>query len=143
MGAHHGGNNGTKREMHRRVKKNSPIKSDSAAALTNDTIAAISTPAGEGAIALVRISGPEAVRIADKVFRGMDLPSKFATHVQYLGEIHSGSGERVDQVMIVIHRSPASYTGEDVVEISCHGGMLVTAKVLEACLVAGGRAARP
>lgn len=129
--------------MHRRVEKNSSIKSGPAAALTNDTIAAISTPGGEGAIALVRISGPEAVRIADKIFRGNDPPSNFSSHVQHLGEIHSASGERIDQAMIAIHRSPASYTGEDVVEISCHGGTLVTAKVLEACLRAGARGARP
>jgi tRNA modification GTPase len=115
---------------------------DSATAL-GDTIAAISTPAGEGAIALVRISGPGAVPIADKLFRGKEMPSRFASHVQHLGEIVSNSGQLIDQVMLSIHRSPASYTGEDLVEISCHGGTLVTAKILDACLRAGARAARP
>jgi tRNA modification GTPase len=111
--------------------------------ISADTIAAISTPAGEGAIALVRISGPLAIAIADKIFRGKQEPSHFASHMQHLGELVTESGKLVDQVIMSIHRSPASYTGEDLVEISCHGGMLVAAKVLEACLRAGARGARP
>ncbi len=107
----------------------------------NDTIAAISTAAGEGAIALVRLSGPEAVTIADAVFRGKKRPWEFQSHVQYFGEIVAGQ-QLLDQVMLAVHRAPRSYTGEDLVEISCHGGVLVTAKVLEACLRAGARAAR-
>ena len=106
------------------------------------TIAAVSTPPGEGAIALVRLSGPEAIGIADQIFRGKQKPSEAASHWQQFGEIVEG--ERViDQVMLTVHRAPASYTGEDVVEISCHGGVLVTARVWEACLHAGARAARP
>src|SRR6478672_1510657 len=108
-----------------------------------DTIAAISTPPGEGAIALVRLSGENAIQIADKIFRGKELPSRFASHVQRLGEIFSVEGRLIDQVVLSIHRAPASYTGEDLVEISCHGGTLVSAKLLEACLRAGARAARP
>src|SRR5437016_86744 len=109
----------------------------------SDTIAAISTPPGEGAIALVRISGVNAVQIADKIFRGKEEPSRFASHVQHLGEIVDGEGQLIDQVVLSIHRGPASYTSEDLVEISCHGGTLVSAHVLEACLRAGARAARP
>ncbi|MEO7725243.1 MAG: tRNA uridine-5-carboxymethylaminomethyl(34) synthesis GTPase MnmE [Chthoniobacterales bacterium] len=106
------------------------------------TIAAVSTPPGEGAIALVRLSGPEAVTVADRIFRGQQRPSDAASHLQHLGEIVQE--ERViDQVMLTVHRASASYTGEDVVEISCHGGVLVTARVWEACLQAGARAARP
>jgi len=108
-----------------------------------DTIAAISTPAGEGAIALVRISGVNAIDVAEKIFRGQEKPSRFGSHVQHFGEIVDGEDRLIDQVMLSIHRAPASYTGEDLVEISCHGGTLVTAKVLEACLRAGARAARP
>src|SRR5256886_16981587 len=108
-----------------------------------DTIAAISTPPGEGAIALVRISGPSAIEIADKIFRGKEKPSRFASHVQHLGEIFSAEDQLIDQVVLSVHRAPASYTGEDLVEISCHGGMLVCGKVLEACLRAGAMAARP
>ena len=107
-----------------------------------DTIAAISTPPGEGAIALVRISGPNAIEIADKIFRGKERPSRFASHVQHLGEIFSAENQLIDQVVLSVHRAPASYTGEDLVELSCHGGTLVSAKVLEACLRAGARAAR-
>src|ERR1043166_965399 len=117
--------------MHRSVEGNS-----------GETIAAISTPLGEGAIAIVRVSGSEAVDIADRIFRGGEKPSAFLPHTQRLGEIVDG--ERViDQVVLSVHRAPASYTGEDLVEISCHGGILVTAQVLEACLGAGARAARP
>jgi tRNA modification GTPase len=106
------------------------------------TIAAVSTPPGEGAIALVRLSGPQAIAVADKIFRGKQKPSEAATHLQQFGEIVEG--DRVlDQVMLSVHRAPSSYTGEDVVEISCHGGVLVTARVWETCLQAGARAARP
>ena len=108
----------------------------------SETIAAISTPAGEGAIALVRISGTAAIDVAGQIFRGKEMPSRFLPRVQHFGEIVD-AGRLVDQVMMSIHRAPASYTGEDVVEISCHGGMLVTARVLEICLRAGARAARP
>jgi tRNA modification GTPase len=112
-----------------------------AAAIGGDTIAAISTPPGEGAIALIRISGEEAVAIADQIFRGAEKPSAFSSHVQRFGEVVDGD-RATDQVMLSVHRAPASYTGEDLVEISCHGGILVSAQVLEACLKAGARAAR-
>ncbi len=109
--------------------------------LSNETIAAVSTPPGEGAIALVRLSGPGAVSIADQIFRGKQKPSAAPSHFQQFGEIVED--DRVlDQVMLSLHRAPASYTGEDVVEISCHGGVLVTARVWETCLQAGARAAR-
>ena len=107
-----------------------------------ETIAAISTPAGEGAIALVRVSGENAIAVADRIFRGTEKPSQFPSHAQRLGEIVEGD-RVIDQVMLSVHRAPASYTGEDVVEISCHGGILVTAHVLEACLHAGAHGARP
>src|SRR5205085_11564293 len=134
--------------MHRSSEESSLIRSTSSVAGEsidnhNDTVAAISTPAGEGAIALVRISGPGAIAIADKIFRGKERPSRFESHCQHLGEIVDPSGRTIDEVMISVHRAPASYTGEDVIEISCHGGTLVTARVLEACLNAGARSARP
>lgn len=126
--------------MHRRVAGSAePLEHLSA----GDTIAAISSPAGEGAIALIRISGPEAIAIADRAFRGKQKPSEFASHVQHFGEIVDGRGELVDEVMLSVHRAPHSYTGEDLVEVSCHGGILVTARVLEVCLRAGARSARP
>src|SRR5437667_5213611 len=108
-----------------------------------DTIAAISTPPGEGAIALVRISGPSAIEIADKIFRGKEQPSRFASHVQHLGEIFTAENQWIDQVVLSVHRAPASYTGEDLVEISCHGGTLVSAKTLQACPRTAATAALP
>jgi tRNA modification GTPase len=132
--------------MHRSAKGSSLVRSRSVEdrpSIVGDTIAAISTPAGEGAIALVRISGGDAIAAADKIFRGKEKPSEFARQVQHLGEIVDETGQLIDQVMMSIHRAPISYTGEDLVEISCHGGTLVSAKVLDACLRAGARAARP
>jgi tRNA modification GTPase len=107
-----------------------------------ETIAAISTAAGEAAIALVRISGEDAIAVADKIFRGKQRASDLQSHTQHLGEIIE-DGVTIDQAMLAVHRAPTSYTGEDLVEISCHGGTLVTTKILEACLRAGARAARP
>ena len=107
-----------------------------------ETIAAISTAAGEAAIALVRISGENAIEIADKIFRGKYPPSDLESHTQHLGQIIE-NGSVIDQAMLSLHRAPGSYTGEDLIEISCHGGPLVTAKILETCLRAGARPARP
>jgi tRNA modification GTPase len=81
--------------------------------------------------------------VADKIFHGKEMPSRFEPHVQHFGEIFGPERRLIDQVMLSVHRAPASYTGEDLIEISCHGGTLVSAKVLEACLRAGARAARP
>ena len=129
--------------MHRSVEGSAePLEQLSAQLAGGETIAAISSPPGEGAIALVRVSGPEAVAVADRIYRGKQKPSHFQSHVQHFGELLDG--ERVvDQVMLSVHRAPHSYTGEDLVEIGCHGGILVTAQVLELCLRAGARAARP
>ena len=132
--------------MHRSTEESSIVTSTSAEdpqSIAGDTIAAISTPAGEGAIALVRISGADSIAVADKICRAKAKPSEFASHVQHFGEIVDETERLIDQVMMSIHRAPTSYTGEDLVEISCHGGMLVSARVLEACLRAGARAARP
>ena len=109
---------------------------------SNPTIAAVSTPPGEGAIALVRLSGPGSIAVADEIFRGKTKPSGLPSHFQQFGEVVENE-RTIDRVMLSVHRAPASYTGEDVVEISCHGGVLVTARVWEACLQAGARAARP
>src|SRR5437588_224544 len=148
MAADHRRNNGAERKMHRSVQENTLVEStgaatDKAELISIETIAAISTPAGEGAIALVRMSGSDAIAVADKIFRGKEPPSRFLSQVQHLGEIVNKAGELIDEVVLSVHRAPASYTGEDLVEISCHGGTLVTAKILEACLRAGARAARP
>src|SRR5437762_9051417 len=147
MGAHFRGHDGTKQAMHRRAERDFKTSTSLTAGkepfVPGDTIAAISTAAGEGAIALVRISGVKAIEVADQIFHGKEKPSRFPSHVQHFGEIVDGEGRLIDQVMLSIHCGPASYTGEDLVEISCHGGTLVSAHVLEACLRAGARAARP
>jgi tRNA modification GTPase len=132
--------------MHRSAKDSTLLRSTSSREtelIPAETIAAISTPTGEGAIALVRISGSGAIPIADKLFQGKGRPSRFVSHVLHLGEIVDEAGRLIDEVMMSIHHAPSSYTGEDLVEISCHGGTLVTAKVLDACLRAGARGARP
>src|SRR6266566_4461520 len=134
--------------MHRSAETNSAERSTSLntereSIIAGDTIAAISTPVGEGAIALIRVSGVDAIAVADKIFRGKEKPSRFASHAQHFGEILDGADRLIDQVMLSIHRAPASYTGEDLIEISCHGGMLVSARVFEACLRGGARPARP
>jgi len=124
------------------IEKSSEVMPEEERVSSGETIAAISTPVGEGAIALIRISGPEAIAIADRIYRGKQKPPQFPAQLQHFGEIVDGD-RLIDQVMLSVHRAPASYTGEDLVEISCHGGILISAKVLEACLHAGARAARP
>ncbi|MBO5682675.1 MAG: tRNA modification GTPase, partial [Clostridia bacterium] len=112
-----------------------------------DTIAAISTPLGKGGVALLRISGAEAVSIAERVFEPLcRLPLSECEHSKmYYGNIYERNaiGERVciDDGMAVVFRAPRSFTGEDTVEITCHGGALITKCVLEAILAAGARPA--
>ena len=111
--------------MHFGIERDSDshvLKSEQSVAALGDTIAAISTPVGEGAIALVRVSGIGAVNVADAIFHGIESPSQFRSHAQQFGEIRE-NGELVDQVMVSVHRAPASYTGEDLVEITCHGDL--------------------
>ena len=108
----------------------------------DDTIAAISTALGEGAIAILRVSGPESVDLVARIFRGTTTPEKMESRRGYFGEIYDATGV-IDQVLLTIFRSPLSYTGEDLVEISCHGGILVTRKILSLLLNAGARSAEP
>ena len=109
----------------------------------SDTIAAIATPLGEGAISVIRLSGPEAITIADLTFQGkyrlVDTPGHTIRH----GKIVDSTGVMVDEVLASIFRSPKSYTGEDLVEISGHGGVFVTKKILSVLLEAGSRQADP
>ena len=108
----------------------------------NDTIAAISTPFGEGAIALLRLSGPRSVEIASGIFRGKKGAHEFVTRVVQFGAIHDGE-RKLDDVLLTTFRAPASYTGEDVVEIACHGGVLISRRILELLLRHGARSAEP
>lgn len=108
----------------------------------NDTIAAISTPLGEGAIAVLRMSGPRAVEIAGRVFRGKVRAEDAAARMQYFGAIGDG-GHKLDDVLLTVFRAPHSYTGEDVVEIAGHGGVLVVRRILDLLLKNGARSAEP
>ena len=111
--------------------------------MTTDTIAAIASPFGEGAIALLRVAGPAALEIAGRVCAGEPDLRAFPPRRQRLVRLVDREGFPLDEVLLCVHRAPASYTGEDVVEISCHGGRLVTRKVLETLLAAGARGADP
>lgn len=110
-----------------------------------DTIAAIATPWGEGGIAIVRLSGPQAIEIAEKIFKGKrkSLRSMSTYTMAYGYIVDPSTGEEVDEVIVSLMRAPYSYTKEDVVEINCHGGTLVASRVLELVLAAGARLAEP
>ncbi|MER2111456.1 MAG: tRNA uridine-5-carboxymethylaminomethyl(34) synthesis GTPase MnmE [Solibacillus isronensis] len=111
-----------------------------------DTIAAISTPMGEGAIAIVRLSGDEAVAIADKIFKSPNHKrlTDVATHTIHYGHlIDPKTGEVVEEVMLSLMRGPKTFTREDVVEINCHGGIVSVNRVLQLVLRYGARLAEP
>ena len=111
--------------------------------LPDDTIAALATPPGEGAIAVIRLSGPRALEIADRVFRGRKALASARPFTVHHGTIVAPGGDEIDECLVTVFRSPRSYTGEDVVEVSCHGGLFVSRAVLEAILASGARAAAP
>ena len=109
----------------------------------DDTIAAISTPIGEGGIAIIRISGPNALVLADRIFHSRDgRVSEFPSHTLHFGTI-GRDGETIDQVMLGVLHGPRTYTKEDTIEINCHGGVLTARKTLALCLQSGARLAEP
>ncbi len=113
--------------------------------IIEDTIAAIATPLGEGGIAVIRVSGSEAFSVAQKIFQaanGAQIQAA-ASHTILFGKVSDGSGKTVDQVLVSIFKNPHSYTGEDTVEISCHGGLVVSRKILDLLYQAGARPAQP
>jgi len=109
----------------------------------NDTIAAISTPVGEGGISIIRISGDDAIPVAQKIYRGKDLSKVQTNTINYGHVIDPDSDEEVDEVMVSVMRAPHTYTCEDVVEINCHGGLLATNRILQLVLSYGARMAEP
>lgn len=109
----------------------------------NDTIAAISTPVGEGGISIIRVSGDDAIAVAQKIYRGKDLSKVHTNTINYGHIIDPGNGEEVDEVMVSVMRAPHTYTCEDVVEINCHGGLLATNRILQLVLSYGARMAEP
>ncbi len=110
-----------------------------------DTIAAVATPPGEGGIAVIRVSGKQAIQLSENFFRsapGKKL-SVAPSHTIHHGQFVDEKGELADEVLISVFRSPHSYTGEDVVEISCHGGIKITGRILEILIKDGARYAEP
>ncbi len=105
-------------------------------------VAAIATPVGEGGIAVIRVSGKDAIKKVQGCFKGKDL-TKADSHTVHFGNIVRKDGRVVDEVLATVFKSPKSYTGEDTVEISCHGGVLVTQAVLETILEQGLKPAEP
>ena len=107
----------------------------------NDTIAAISTTTGKGAISIIRVSGEDAIKIVNKIFKEKDL-EQVPTHTIHYGHIEY-QNKIEDEVLVSVMRSPKTFTTEDVVEINCHGSIIVTKKILEILLTIGCRLAEP
>ncbi|WP_144472644.1 MULTISPECIES: tRNA uridine-5-carboxymethylaminomethyl(34) synthesis GTPase MnmE [Bacillus] len=111
-----------------------------------DTIAAISTPMGEGAIAIIRLSGPEAVQIADRMYKGpkeKKLVSVDSHTIHYGHIVDARTDQVIEEVMVSVLRAPKTFTREDVIEINCHGGIVTVNKVLQLALREGARLAEP
>ena len=106
----------------------------------DDTIVALATAPGIGALGVIRLSGPKALEIVNALFHSKDL-SKQPSHTLHVGLLKN-SDEIMDEVVVSIYRSPKSYTGEDVVEISCHGSTHIEEKIISACIQMGARLAR-
>lgn len=113
--------------------------------MLHNTICAVATPPGEGGISVIRVSGDEALSILKKVFRpgGKATPFAPSPRYLYLGQVYDSAGLSLDQVLAVYMPAPHSYTGEDVVEIQCHGGFVVTQEILKTLLAAGAVPAEP
>lgn len=110
--------------------------------MNRSTIAAIATPPGMGAVALVRLSGSEAIAVAARVFSGRP-KERWEPRRQHFGRIVAPDGGVVDEVLLTVFPGPGSFTGEDVVEIACHGGVVVTRRLLEVLFAAGAEPAGP
>lgn len=123
------------------VLRSSPISHDPSLT-TEETIAAIATPLGPGGLGVVRVSGPGALAAADRVFRGAAPLAAALSHTLHHGLIHD-AGNPLDDAVAAVFRAPRSYTGEDVVEFSCHGSPDLLRRVLDLCLSRGVRAAGP
>lgn len=109
-----------------------------------DTITSISTPMGEGAIGIVRLSGPEAVEIGDKLYKGKKKLKDVPSHtINYGHIIDPETDEVVEEVMISVLRAPKTFTREDIIEINCHGGILTINRILEFTMTHGARMAEP
>ncbi|MBQ1184301.1 MAG: tRNA uridine-5-carboxymethylaminomethyl(34) synthesis GTPase MnmE, partial [Muribaculaceae bacterium] len=108
---------------------------------TNDTIAAIATAPGMGGIAVIRVSGKDAVAIVSTIWKGKDLTT-LTSHTAHLGHIVSDTGDIIDQVVVTLYRAPRSFTGEDVVEIAAHGSTWIQNEIINELVRHGCRPAR-
>ena len=109
-----------------------------------DTITSISTPMGEGAIGIVRLSGPQAIEIGDILYKGKKKLSEVETHtINYGHIIDPETDETVEEVMVSVLRAPKTFTREDIIEINCHGGILTINRILELTMTYGARMAEP
>ena len=108
-----------------------------------DTIAAISTPMGEGAISIVRLSGEDAVKIANHFFKGQNLEHVPSHTINYGHMVDPETNKPIDEVMVSVMRAPKTFTREDIIEINCHGGIVATNKILQTMLGYGARMAEP
>ena len=110
--------------------------------LQQDTIAALVTAVGESSVGIIRISGPEAVKIADKIYQGKSDLLSADTHTIHYGYVYDWRNDKkIDEALFMLMRGPRSFTGEDVVEVQCHGGMVVLKQVLQLILLSGARLA--
>jgi tRNA modification GTPase len=107
-----------------------------------DTIAAISTALGTAGISVIRITGEESIALFNSIFKGKDL-NKVKSHTIHYGYITNQDGSIVDEVMVSVMKAPKTFTKEDTIEVSTHGGILITQKVLERILSTGIRLAKP
>lgn len=108
-----------------------------------DTITAIATPLGEGGIAIIRVSGPTAVKAVDKIFKGREALSTVDSHTIHYGHLVDEAGDVLEEVMVSVMRAPRTFTREDVVEVNCHGGIVSVKRVLDLILAQGVRMAEP
>jgi len=107
-----------------------------------DTIVALATPPGVGAIAVIRLSGPTAIEVADLIFKGKKLADQ-TTHTAHFGHIRDRQGRDIDEVLATVFHGERSYTGQPTVEISCHGSPYIQQEIIQLCLQSGARLAQP
>lgn len=108
----------------------------------SDTIVALATPPGVGAIGVIRLSGPQAIAITDRIFKGKIL-ARQPSHTAHFGRIESPDGQAIDEVLATVFHEKKSYTGQETVEISCHGSSFIQQRIVELCLQQGARMAQP
>jgi len=108
-----------------------------------DTIVALATPAGSGGLGVIRVSGPEAITLAQQLFSGRDLSQSKGQTIHFGKIIDPANGQIIDEVLLTLFRTPSSFTGEDVVEISAHGSPYVLSRIIDLCCRKGARLAAP